>query len=135
MRGSRAAAALRDAAVKGPLREAPPVERFDVFDVRQVTRGTPLESLVAADLVSIAPHSTSEVHRHNRSETVLYIVAGMGRVRVGEEWFDVRAGDRVLIGRGVFHGLATGDQALDFLSVQSPPILDESTGQLDLEPR
>lgn len=121
--------------MKGPLREPPPVERFGVFDVRQVTRGTALESQVAADLVSIAPHSTSEVHRHNRSETVLYIVAGAGRVMVGDEWFDVREGDRVLIGKGVFHGLATGDRALEFLSVQSPPILDESTGQLDLEPR
>ena len=121
--------------MSGPLRGAPPVERFGVFDVRQVTRGTPLESWVAADLVNIAPHSTSEVHRHNRSETVLYIVAGAGRVLVGEEWFDVHAGDRVLIGKGTFHGLATGATALDFLSVQSPPILDESTGQLDLEPR
>ncbi|HEX7374053.1 MAG TPA: cupin domain-containing protein [Steroidobacteraceae bacterium] len=121
--------------MNGPLRPAPPVERFGVFDVQQVTRGTLLESRVAADLVTVASHSTSEVHRHNRSETVLYIWAGAGRVLVGEEWFDVRAGDRVLIGKGVFHGLATGDQSLEFLSVQSPPILDESTGQLDLEPR
>ena len=117
------------------MRGAPPVERFGVFDVRQVTRGTRLESQVAADLVTIAPHSRSEVHRHNRSETVIYIVAGEGQALVGEDWYPVRAGDRVLIGCGVFHGFATGAQALEFLSVQSPPILDESTGQLDLEPR
>ena len=116
-------------------RGAPPIERFGVFDVQQLTRGTRLESSVAADLVTIAPHSTSEVHRHNRAETVIYVLKGEGRALVGETWHDVRAGDRVLIGAGVFHGFATGEQAIDFLSVQSPPILDESTGQLDLEPR
>ena len=49
--------------------------------------------------------------------------------------FDVQAGDRVLIGRGVYHGFETAASPLRFLSVQSPPILDESTGQIDLEPR
>lgn len=114
---------------------APPVERFGVFDVRQVTRGTALQSLVAADMVEIAPRSASEVHRHNRSETVIYVLAGEARALVGESWCEVRAGDRLLIGKGVFHGFVTGDRSLQFLSVQSPPILDEATGALDLEPR
>jgi quercetin dioxygenase-like cupin family protein len=121
--------------VSGPLRSAPPVERFGVFDVQQLTRGTNLESRVAADLVTIAARSTSEVHRHNRSETVIYLLHGAGRVLVGDNWHDVRAGDRILIGRGVFHGFATDAEPIEFLSVQSPPILDDSTGQLDLEPR
>lgn len=115
--------------------DAPVVERFDVFDVRQVTRGTALEARVAADLVTIGPHSRSEVHRHNRSETVLLVLAGAGRALVGEHVLDVRAGDRVLIGAGVFHGFVTTDSSLEFLSVQSPPILDRSTGRLDLERR
>lgn len=114
---------------------APPVERFGVFDVQQLTRGTRLESTVAADLVTIGPHSTSEVHRHNRAETVIYILRGRGMALVGDAWHEVQAGDRVLIGAGVFHGFATDEHAIDFISVQSPPILDESTGQLDLEPR
>ena len=33
-----------------------PRERYDPFEVTQVTRGTPLESIVAADLVSVAPN-------------------------------------------------------------------------------
>ena len=40
----------------------------------------------------------------------------------------------LVIGKGVFHGFETGDSELRFLSVQSPPILDERTGRLDLEP-
>jgi mannose-6-phosphate isomerase-like protein (cupin superfamily) len=103
--------------------------------VQQVTRGTPLESIVAADMVSIGPHATSQVHRHLRSETVLFILDGRARAIVGEQMIDVQAGDRILIGKGVYHGFETAASALRFLSVQSPPILDEATGQLDLEPR
>lgn len=116
-------------------RAAPVVERFDVFDVQQVTRGTALESIVAADMVSIGPHASSQVHRHLRSETVLFILEGTARAVIGEESIDVRAGDRILIGKGVYHGFETAASPLRFLSVQSPPILDEATGQLDLEPR
>jgi quercetin dioxygenase-like cupin family protein len=114
------------------LRGAPPIERFDVFDVAQLTRGTPLESLVAADLVELAPRSTSEVHRHDRSSTVIYLYEGSARVLVGETWHDVRAGDRVVIEPGEYHGFRTGEERVLFLSVQIPPILDESTGRLDL---
>lgn len=113
---------------------APAVERFDVFDVQQVTRGTALQSRVAADMVSIGPHARSEVHRHLHSETVLFVLEGSARARVGERHVDVRAGDRILIGKGVYHGFETAASPLRFLSVQSPPILDESTGLLDLDP-
>jgi mannose-6-phosphate isomerase-like protein (cupin superfamily) len=114
---------------------APPaVERFDVFDVQQVTRGTALESIVAADMVSIGPHARSQVHRHLHSETVLYVLEGAGRARIGERHVEVRPGDRIAIGKGVYHGFETAASPLCFLSVQSPPILDESTGQLDLDP-
>ncbi len=111
------------------------VERHDVFDVLQVTRDTPLEHLVAADLVVVEPGRTSNVHRHNRAETVLYILDGASDVLVGEDTVKVRKGDRVLVGKGVFHGFVTHDQSVTFLSVQSPPILDEKTGELDFEPR
>ena len=46
----------------------------------------------------------------------------------------VSAGDRVHIGKGVFHAVRTGDSSLRFLSVQSPPILDVAAGTRDLEP-
>jgi len=116
-------------------RAAPVVERFDVFDVQQVTRGTALESIVAADMVCIGTHAKSQVHRHLRSETVLFILEGRARAIVGEQTIDVQAGDRVLINKGVYHGFETAASSLRFLSVQSPPILDEATGRLDLEPR
>lgn len=112
-----------------------PHERYDVFDVMQITRGTPLEAVVAADLVTVAPDQASEIHRHNDAETVLLILDGSGTVLVGESSVDVSKGARVLIGKGVFHGVRTGRESLTFLSVQSPPILDKTAGTLDLEPK
>jgi quercetin dioxygenase-like cupin family protein len=111
-----------------------PREHFDVFEVTQVTRGTPLESVVAADLVSIAPRRVSQVHRHNEAETVLLILDGSGTVLAGESSLRVSKGARVLISKGVFHGIRTEAESLTFLSVQSPPILDLSQGTMDLEP-
>lgn len=113
---------------------APDAETSDVFHVTQVTRDTPLEDIVGADVVSVDPHQTSSVHRHNHAETVLYIIEGEGVVRVEDEDVAVRAGQRVLIRPGQFHGVTTGDSSLRFLSVQSPPILNKARGTLDFEP-
>ena len=105
-----------------------PREQYDVFEVTQITRGTPLESVVAADLVSIGPGRASEVHRHNEAETVLLILDGSGTVLVGESSLRVSQGARVIIGKGVFHGVRTDGESLTFLSIQSPPILDKRRG-------
>jgi quercetin dioxygenase-like cupin family protein len=112
-----------------------PRENYDAFEVTQITRGTPLENAVAADLVSVAPGQASEIHRHNEAETVLLILDGSGIILVGESSLRVSKGARVLIGRGVFHGVRTEGESLTFLSIQSPPILDKARGALDLEPR
>lgn len=110
-------------------------ELHDVFRVTQLTRGTELESLVGVDHVTLEPGQASQTHRHNRAETVLYIVAGAGTVVIEDADHDVTTGDRIRIRPGEFHGVRTGDDPLTFISVQSPPILDQSTGTLDLEPR
>jgi oxalate decarboxylase/phosphoglucose isomerase-like protein (cupin superfamily) len=112
------------------------VERHDVFDVMQVTRGSALEALVAADLVGVEPHQQSSMHRHNNAETVLYFLSGSGQVLLTAEHtvVEVTAGDRLGIPRGMFHAVRTFDETLRFLSVQSPPILDITSGIKDLEP-
>lgn len=84
-----------------PLDTPPPAERHDVFDVQQLTYGTALQSVVAAEETE---------HR-------------------------VRVGDRVLIPAATLHGVSTDDGPLRFLSMQSPPILDEEAGTYDMEPR
>lgn len=119
----------------GPIADRDlPAEDYGVFRVTQVTRGTALEHEVAVDLVTIEAGRTSEVHRHNRAETVLLILEGSGFVRVGDESIPVEAGMRLRIGKGVYHGVRTENRTLRFLSVQAPPILDTAAGTLDLEP-
>jgi quercetin dioxygenase-like cupin family protein len=108
-------------------------ELQDVFWVTQVTRGTPLESIVGADLVETQPGAVSRAHRHNRAHTVLWILSGDGVVKVGDEEVAARPGLRIQIGVGVAHLVRAGPRGLAFLSVQSPPILNKATGELDLE--
>lgn len=111
------------------------VELHDVFNVLQVTRDTVLESSVGVDIVGMDPGQTSQVHRHNLAETVLYFLEGAATVEVNDVDHSVTAGDRLRIGKGEFHGVRTGAEGCRFVSVQSPPILSKATGFRDLEPR
>lgn len=112
------------------------VELHDVFYVRQITRDTPIETDVGADLVTMEPGQASETHRHNFSETVLYFTEGKAIVYVNDVPHEVVAGDRLLIRKAEFHSVSTfDDKGCAFLSVQTPPILTKSTGFRDLETR
>jgi len=111
-------------------------ELHDVFHVTQVTRSTPIEDSVGADLVSMEPGKTSRTHRHNFSETVLYFMRGKATVFVEDRPHAVKQGDRVLIRKAEFHSVATpADSGCEFLSVQTPPILTKATGFRDLQTR
>ena len=112
------------------------VELHDVFNVRQITRDTPIEEVVGADLVTMEPGQASETHRHNFSETVLYFTEGKAIVYVNDIPHEVTAGDRLLIRKTEFHSVSTfEDKGCAFLSVQTPPILTKATGFRDLETR
>lgn len=110
------------------------IELHDVFHVQQITRGTPIEEAVGADLVTMEPGKNSEPHRHNFSETVLFFTAGKAVVHINGEPHVVKAGDRILIHKTEFHSVTTADDSgCAFLSVQTPPILTKVTGSRDLE--
>lgn len=112
------------------------VELHDVFHVTQVTRDTPIEEAVGADMVHMEPGSASQTHRHNFSETVLFFTEGEATVFVNDQPLAVGKGDRVLIRKTEFHSVSTGAHSgCAFLSVQTPPILTKSTGFRDLETR
>ena len=112
------------------------IELYDVFNVTQVTRDTPIETVVGADLVSMSPGQSSQTHRHNFSETVLFFTSGNATVFVNDVPHIVAAGDRILIHKTEFHSVDTPEgSGCEFLSVQTPPIQTNSTGFRDLETR
>lgn len=70
--------------------------------------------------VDVAPGSAQALHRHG-PEQVYIVVAGQGRMQVGEEDREVVAGDLVHVPPDVPHGITnTGDQALSYLSAATP---------------
>ena len=61
-------------------------------------------------------------HRHADSEEIYHISAGTGRMMLAGDWFDITAGDTVVIPPGTAHGLHnTGQDTLVVLCACSPP--------------
>lgn len=111
-----------------------PPKTHDVFRVTQLTKGTPYEKRIGADLVFVPPHSVSEIHRHQYPYTILFGIKGFGTILVGRRKRRVilRRGERFCFGKAIFHGVCTGKEGFIFLSIQSPPI--KFGNILDLEP-
>jgi len=108
-------------------------ETYGAFRVTQITRGTVLEDLLGLDVVTVPAGVTTEVHRHRHAENVLYVLSGGATAIIDHVGYQVVAGDRITIGRGVYHGFKTSETALTFVSVQSPPILNKKQSTLDTE--
>lgn len=126
----------KDRAMATRINSSLEVELHDVFNVKQITRATPVEADVGADLVTMEAGQASQTHRHNFSETVLYFLSGGAIVYVNDEPHEVKEGDRLVIRQTEYHSVSTSEESgCAFLSVQTPPILNITTGFRDLEPR
>jgi mannose-6-phosphate isomerase-like protein (cupin superfamily) len=67
-------------------------------------------------------------HYHVLSEELYFFTAGSGRLRVGDEHRDVRAGECVVIAPGAIHKLTnTADEPLTLLCCCAPPYSDDDT--------
>jgi len=71
-------------------------------------------------------------HYHGTSEEIYLFTDGAGRMQLGDDEFDVRAGDCVVIAPGVRHKLwAAGDVALVLLCSCAPAYSHEDTVLLE----
>jgi mannose-6-phosphate isomerase-like protein (cupin superfamily) len=71
-------------------------------------------------------------HFHRLSEEIYLFTNGRGRMRLGDDEFEVRAGDCVVIAPRVRHKLwADGDAALVVLCCCAPPYSHEDTVLLE----
>ena len=67
-------------------------------------------------------------HYHRVTEEIYFFTAGSGRMTLGDQERDVRAGDCVVIPPGVVHRLVnTGDTALVLLCCCAPAYSDDDT--------
>ncbi len=51
----------------------------------------------------VAPRMRTTLHRHRAAEELYHIVAGAGRMMLGDQTFEVRSGDTVAIPPGTAH--------------------------------
>lgn len=77
---------------------------------------------VGADYVIVGPGCALEPHRHEKSESFLFIVKGSAIVDLEGEKRTVQAGDFIYVPPKVFHGFETKTEPCEFYSIQSPPI-------------
>jgi mannose-6-phosphate isomerase-like protein (cupin superfamily) len=67
-------------------------------------------------------------HYHPRAEELYYVVAGAGRMRLGDEEADIRTGDCVVIAPGTAHKLWNpGPETLVLLCCCAPAYSDDDT--------
>ncbi|MFW5838045.1 MAG: cupin domain-containing protein, partial [Desulfovibrionaceae bacterium] len=78
---------------------------------------------------AVVPEGTETfTHRHPVTEELYHFTKGRGLMRLGDETFEVTAGDTVLIEPGVVHGLKNvGDGDLAVLCCCSPAYSHEDT--------
>jgi mannose-6-phosphate isomerase-like protein (cupin superfamily) len=119
--------------IQEPILHRVESETYGPFCVTPITRGTALEDLLGLDLVTIPAGVTTEVHRHPHAENVVYILSGDATAIIDHVGYRVVAGDRLRIGKGVYHGFRTAETPLTFVSVQSPPILNKKLNIFDTE--
>jgi mannose-6-phosphate isomerase-like protein (cupin superfamily) len=77
---------------------------------------------------TVPPGGETIEHFHRTSEEIYYFTAGAGRMRLGDEEADVRAGDTVVIAPGTPHKLWNpGPEPLVLLCCCAPAYSDADT--------
>jgi mannose-6-phosphate isomerase-like protein (cupin superfamily) len=77
---------------------------------------------------TVLPGRRTALHRHGRSEELYHILAGQGRMTLGEREFDVYPGDTVCIAPGTPHRIANpGHEPLRLLCCCAPAYAHDDT--------
>lgn len=70
----------------------------------------------------VPPGASLGLHVHARTEEIYFIIAGSGRMRLGEEVNEVGPGDLIVTALGDRHGIeAIGDEDLEFVCAEAMP--------------
>lgn len=111
------------------LDQRQPFVTADGSTIRELA-GLPSGNAVQQSLAeaTVPPRSETVEHYHRTTEEIYVFVRGAGRMRLGEEEGEVRAGDTVVIAPAVRHKLWNpGPEPLVLYCCCAPPYRDEDT--------
>jgi mannose-6-phosphate isomerase-like protein (cupin superfamily) len=115
------------------LDDQEPFVTADGSTIREVA-GVPSGNAANQSLAeaTVPPGGETIAHHHVASEEIYHFLAGAGRMRLGDEESDVRAGDTVVIPPGTPHKLLNpGAEPLVLLCCCAPPYSHEDTVLLE----
>ena len=99
---------------------APRRERIGLTSILLLARGDVAGDQLAATWVDVAPGGRQIPHHHPEVQ-IYIIVAGRGRMRMGDEWKEVEAGELIHVPSEAMHGIEnTGDIVLSYVSAATP---------------
>jgi uncharacterized cupin superfamily protein len=113
---------VEDAAVEGGFSENQ-MARFAGKDLGCETIGLALEAVKAGRRQSFG-------HKHEEDEEVYVVIAGSGRMKLGEEIIEIRPMDAIRVAPGVTRSFEAGDEDLTYLAFGSH---HDGDGELDFE--
>ncbi len=115
------------------LEDRDPFITADGSSIRELA-GLPSGNSVNQSLAeaTVPPGGSTQEHFHRVTEEIYLFTAGTGRMRLGDEEREVRAGDTVVIPPGTPHKLwASADAPLVLLCCCAPAYTHEDTVLLD----
>lgn len=83
------------------------------------------------ELVEIQENFNYKPHYHKKSAAIIYILSGAGQFILGSKVIDYCKCTRIKIPAAEIHGFNTKEKTV-FLSIQTPSIVDEITGEIDI---
>jgi len=110
-------------ALRTHITDITPYITRDGSEIRELmhpsVQGNKTQSLAEAIILQ---GQQTHLHRHHNSEELYYITQGQGYMTLGEEQFEVTAGDTICIPPGTSHCIKNiGTEALHILCMCSPP--------------
>jgi len=118
------------------LEHREPFITADSSSIRELA-GVPSGNAVQQSLAeaTVPPGGETVEHFHRTTEEIYVFTTGEGRMRLGDEEADVRAGDTVVIPPGVRHKLWNpGSEPLVLLCCCAPPYSHDDTVLLEGPP-
>jgi len=86
--------------------------------------------IVAASRETLAPNFRVPFgHRHLEQEEIYFVLRGSGRIKIDDEILDLREGDLVRLGRGVWRCTEAGPDGLSYLAIGAP-VADEDDSEI-----